>query len=704
MANLISDLWKKISGESGLGEIEPESDEIPEPESSEVNLGLLRSWREKGVTKWTGPHDRHEMFLAFSYAAEETQWDPEILDKRKNRLPVLQLGFVNGMVLQVVNPVRENPPRGVLRPVGMGDQAKMDARILTGVMRADESRCDAGSIYLQAFEAQVRGSFGAWWYRPVEKNGEWNIQIESLDPVDVIEDTPAHGDPRWQMVRVRMSEYDYRRKYPHGQGVASEGVVEVWFAFVRDCVTSFTPEIDPITGEIVHKPEETERVRYFVFDNDSPELLSEAADYRGTELPIILESAPSAVIARERQYFPLTHHCAEQQRAHNFWWSEATFDQSSRPKNRWRADEDSLIDQQKWNQAATNPRQVLFHKKGAQVVPQEPGEPPVGMMNMAQAMLEEARAATGIYPDPTLQAKMDAPSGKAIKQQQAGAGIANYQHTDRHLVAIRKGAKVHVDLIRKYYNDDQIRESLGSDGAVSRVSLGPKTIDGVSNINLSDAEFLVDIDTGPSYATQREQAQSEWMDFAKQVQDPHATPLITYWLLRLSPLQGSEDVADWYMATLPPNTQEAIKAKQPNGGSGDPAENMKAMQQLITQLKDHLAQSTEALNHANQELATKAPEIQSRERIEASKQQAETNREHLRISADLHRTDVDNERDIRLTQIEAESKKELEALKAHFNQQLEQLKGSFMLEKQSRENASDASLAAGENANVEVIA
>ena len=677
---------------------------IPEPESSEVNLPLLRQWREKGESHYAQAHLQHDHMVAFSYGAKDSQWDPKVLEMRRDKLPVLQFGFINGMVLQVVNPVRENPPGIAFRPVGMSQQAKMDARILTGVARADERRNDAESIYLEAFELQTRGGFGAWWYQPVEHNGEWKIKIAPLDPTCIIQDPASREDPRWQIVHIRMTEYEYRRKYPDGVAKAENGVVSVYSAFVKDSVTVIgPPEIQP-DETIRPSVSQRERVRHFVFDNDSPEILHESTEYRGTELPTVIEEAPSAVIEMERIWFPLTHHAHEQQRARNFWLSDATFEQSSKPKNKWIADEDALINQNEWNGAASSPRTALFKKKGSEVIPNENNQAPSGFLDLADAMLNDARVATGVYPDPSVQQRLDNPSGVAIKQQRQGSGVANYQHLDQHKKALRRGAKIHFDLIRAYYNDDQIRESLGMDGSVSRVSIGPTKVEGVANIDLSQAEYLVDIDTGPSQATQREEATEQWMDFAKSVEDPTLRPLITYWLLKLSVLQRSEDMADWYLETLPPNLQKAIKARHPEDDSGDPAEQLKGAQRLIEQLKDHLAQTTEALQHANQELTTKQPEIESRERIAAANQQAETEREHLRIEADHIASDAQTERDVMISQIEAKNAEALEGVKAEFAQQLEELRGMFMLEKQDRENRSDAVLASRENADVDVIA
>jgi hypothetical protein len=303
---------------------------------------------------------------------------------------------------------------------------------------------------------------------------------------------------------------------------------------------------------------------------------------------------------------------------------------------------------------------------------------------------------------------MDAPSGESVKQQRAGSGVANYQHTDCHYKAIKRGTRIHINLVAAYYGDDQVREAMGNDGSTTQVSIGPTNIDGVANIDLQSVKYMVDVDVGPSYSTQREQNQDQWMDFAGKIKDSAALQLITYWLLKQSPLQGSEDVADWFLATMPPQIQEAIQMKDQVAGSEmDPQKLIQRVTRLMQEnreLQKHLAATVQALQHETQQVQSKASELASRERIAQGAQAAETERAHMGIIAGHIKIDAETERDERLSQMEAQHARDLEELKGSIAGMLEQIRGEFALEKQSRENESDARLAEKRGADVSVIA
>ena len=232
--------------------------------------------------------------------------------------------------------------------------------------------------------------------------------------------------------------------------------------------------------------------------------------------------------------------------------------------------------------------------------------------------------------------------------------------------------------------------------------------DGVANIDLQSVKYMVDVDVGPSYSTQREQNQDQWMDFAGKIKDPAALQLITYWLLKQSPLQGSDDVADWFLATMPPQIQQAIQMKDQVAGSEmDPQKLIQKVTQLSQQnseLQKHLAATVQALQHETQQVQSKQADIESRERTAANAQAAETERAHMGILAGHIKTDAETERDLLLSQMESRHAQSIEELKGHFATTLEQIRGEFALEKQARENESDERLAHQKGANLSVIA
>ncbi len=684
--------------------------EEKEEGSSVVTFAKAKTWRQQAESHWNAPHDESRRLEAFSYAAPGTQWDQETLELRtKGKLPVKQFGFVNGMVLQVINPIRESPPRGAIKPVGMGYQAKQDAQVLTGVLRADENICDAESTYLSALESSVRGGFGAWRYLVDKDDGRWQIRVLPLLGEDVFYDPTSqradYSDARWCLIRCILSEFDYKTRWPLGTAEAIDEKVTVWELYVREQEHILEPEIEG--GTVSMRPKIRTKIVYYCFDDNA--FLEEDDEYRGPDIPVVLESAPSIMVDGVRMVFPLTHHVEQQQKEHNFWRNDAIFDAATQPRARFISKRGSLVNPQDWaNSSATAAKTILEWEGDEKPEIRETAQATSGYLELAGAALDSARVAVNIYPDPSLQGKMDAPSGESVKQQRAGSGVANYQHTDCHYKAIKRGTRIHINLIAAYYGDDQVREAMGNDGSTTQVSIGPTKIDGVANIDLQSVKYMVDVDVGPSYSTQREQNQDQWMDFAGKIKDPAALQLITYWLLKQSPLQGSDDVADWFLATMPPQIQQAIQMKDQVAGSEmDPQKLIQKVTQLSQQnseLQKHLAATVQALQHETQQVQSKQADIESRERTAANAQAAETERAHMGILAGHIKTDAETERDLLLSQMESRHAQSIEELKGHFATTLEQIRGEFALEKQARENESDERLAHQKGANLSVIA
>ena len=416
--------------------------------------------------------------------------------------------------------------------------------------------------------------------------------------------------------------------------------------------------------------------------------MSEDTEYKGPDIPVVLETAPSAMVDGVRVMFPLTHHVEEQQKASNFWQSDAIFDAATKPRHTWTSQEGAMINPDDWaNSPSQANKSILYWTEGMpEPKPREAHEPPTAFLNMAAAALDSARVATNIYPDPAIQGKIDAPSGESVKQQRAGSGVANYQHTDAHYKAIKRGTRIHINLIAAYYNDDQVRESVGNDGSTSQVSLGPTKISGVTNIDLESVKYMVTVDVGPSYATQREQSQDQWMEFAGKVNDPAANQLITYWLLKQSPLQGSEDVADMYLTTMPPNIQQAIQMKDQVAGSEmDPQKLIQQIAQMKAereQMMKHLEAANQALKNETEQLKSKSEELASRERIATEATTAKLHGQALEI----------------------QSAREIEQMRGDFQREIAEMKASLELLLQARENASDERLAREQSAQIQVIA
>lgn len=572
---------------------------------AEIDVKKARNWLADAKSSWVPAHDESAKMLAFSHGDEDAQWEPSALQTRKTgHLPVLQFNQGDALVAQVVNPIREYPSVGVIKPVGMAEDVKLACESLTGVLRADENRSGAVDIFNDALEIQVRSGFGAWRFEIDETGERTEINIIAIDDTTTVFPDPSakakdYQDARYFLLRHVVSGYTYAERWKDGtllEGMEPDKQDEqeliVWELLVkRKTEIPGIPQIGD-GDQIEVKPIKKMVVDQYWFDeSESEAFLEKNLDAYADMIPVVLESAPSAIIGGVRKYFSLTHRYKTPQQSMNFWESEKAWEQATTPRHRVTAEQESLINPSDWVQSSGSAeKHTLYFKKGSQKPEFRVPTPPAEVYSISSdAALAQIRNMSGIFPDPSVQGKMDAPSGIALKNQRAAGGVASYHFVARHKAALRLSTKIHIGLVNKFYDDNEVRESLASDGTATPVSIGGTEVPGsIRNIDITNLKYLVDIDSGASYATQREESSEKWLDFAAKV--PQAAPLITYWLLRLSPEKGSEDVADWYKATLPQPIQEAINAK--SAVNDDPAQHLQVAMQENAQLKGMMQQMT----------------------------------------------------------------------------------------------------------------
>src|ERR1035437_6367027 len=154
---------------------------------AEIDVKKARNWLADAKSSWVPAHDESAKMLAFSHGDEDAQWERSALQTRKTgHLPVLQFNQGDALVAQVVNPIREYPSVGVIKPVGMAEDVKLACESLTGVLRPDENRSGAVDIFNDALELQVRSGFGAWRFDIDETGERTEINIVSIDDTTTV--------------------------------------------------------------------------------------------------------------------------------------------------------------------------------------------------------------------------------------------------------------------------------------------------------------------------------------------------------------------------------------------------------------------------------------------------------------------------------------------------------------------------------------
>ena len=252
-----------------------------------------------------------------------------------------------------------------------------------------------------------------------------------------------------------------------------------------------------------------------------------------------------------------------------------------------------------------------------------PPEAPAAMWHEAALVNDDLKAATGIY-DASLGAKGNETSGVAIARRQQEGDVSNYHFSDNLQLSLEHAGRVMLDLIPRIYDFERVVRLMGDDDTHSYASINETVIgyDGQPVLvnNLAQAKFDIRVDIGPSYTTQRIEAATSMLDYAKS--DPTAMPVMRDIFVRNMDWPGADQLADRLKKTIPPQYLSDKEGEQAEPQMPDPATQAAAQIQMQdAQLK--LAKSQAEIDQIKVE--TQAKVAETRLKIRDANSPARTN-------------------------------------------------------------------------------
>lgn len=643
-------------------------------ENAELCIADCKELLSKAESYWSNPH---KVFTEMYEFAHGKQWDSTIEEQRKRaHRDCKTYNVVPGFIRPLVNAVRQAPPSINVYPVSQ-DTNKQSARTLSGVIRHIEYTSNAQRAYTHALEQVAEGGLGAWRVTPKTKKikttqyvtvpmqtqlgvqmvpskqvaivDKIEIAIEQIDdPTTVYFDPsaklPDFSDANWVLYKNTLSELDYKRDYPEGKASAVDSsviVYEYWYFNSKGTVD------------------------FVVFD-EFDILVHDELDL--LVLPFVVIAGDKVEIDGELTFASLTGEIKAPQQEINWLKSEAIATVSQAPKSGWIVDNDAIEnpeDEEAWANSATDPDVILRKKKGSEVIPIVPPGPPTGYMDLSSQNVEMARQITGIYPDPSTQQALSNASGKAIAYQQAGSQIQTYHFVDALNYGIKRTGEILLDMISVYYNDDDIRISMGVDNTFKHVSIGPTQVPNVQNVDLTYSNFGVVISSGPTYSTEKEKFSEQLMTFGKG--NPQMLPLIADVVIRNSNLPGSEELADRFRLMLPEQVQQLIAQQQ---GNDDPEE---FARQAMMQMQQQSAQMQQMQQHL-QMLAEELEQEKSGNQVKAAEMQNKKDINDDNIKAKMAMQEADHQQQDQLAAMNAMMQLILAKLDGHQKGEIENIK------------------------------
>ena len=631
--------------------------------------------------------NRSEALQDIRFAAGD-QWPVEIQNSRNlEARPCLTINKIDAYVRQVTNQQRMQRPRIKVHPVNNLADYKI-AGVIEGITRHIEVNSNADTAYDTAFDYAVRMGWGYWRVNTKyvsEDSFDQEIYIDAIDnPFTVYFDPnsvrPDGSDAERCLVTTLLSKTVFKEMYPDADDGAN-----FTHRSTGDNAASWVTKEDIRIAEYFYVTREKAKL-YLLSDGssgfaDSDRFLERVAaagltvidtresfrravkwckmtaleileekTWDGKYIPIVPCYGAQVIVDDKRKKYGLVRFAKDPQRMYNFWRTSMTESIALAPKAKWLlAEGQDEGHENEWALANIKSSPVLRYKQKdieGQPAPVpvrlQPESPPAGIMDAANAINTDLQMVLGIL-DPN-QLPSGNISGKALQGQQNQTDLSNFHFYDNLTRSIKHTGKILLDLIPKIYDTQRVMRIIGSDGQPDMTTINEQTAVGEVLNDVTVGEYDVVMDTGPGFQSKRQQAVEAMMPLLtgnKELFD-----LAGDLVFRNMDFPGADVIAD------------RLSARNPMAQIDEKSD-------IPPQVQMQLAQQQQQLEQMQQQLQAAQLEINNRMQVAQLKDDGETKRKLMDVTARAHNTEtmaearVNNENMRRVT---TQNRTEIEAL------------------------------------------
>lgn len=598
---------------------------------------------------------RQESLKDWQFRAGD-QW-PEAIKRERDHddRPCLVINKMPQYINQITNEQRQNRPAIKISPVDNFADVET-AKVFQGIIKHIENSSNASVAYDNATDGAAAGGLG--YIRVTtdycdEMSFDQEIQIKQVyDWASVYFDAsskePDGSDANHAFVHEEMSKDQFKAEYPDAklsamtewtsvgdsnQWITKNGckVAEYFYKKytkkkllqVRDLITGkvyvLTKEELPKDSslfEVLNERESLVPVIHWVKTNGY-EILDKTI-WPGKWIPIIPVYGKSLMVDGKRILESVIRHAKDSQRMYNYWASTESETIALAPKAPFIVADGQVPKEFEHIWKGANRKNIAYLpykpvSAGGQLIgaPQRNAyEAPIGAITSARMQSNDDIKATTGMPDVALGLKSQEASGIAQKVRTQNAQTTNFHFIDNLNRSIRHVGKILVDLIPKIYDTERALRIIGEDGSEEVVTVNT-IFEGKSKYDLGAGKYDVVVETGPSYATKRQEAAAMMIEMTKAF--PGFAQIAGDLVVGNMDWPGAKEMQARIRKSMPPGLVE-------EKDGADIPEEVKAklgqMEQMIQQLSGSLEEATQALSQ-------KKLETESKERIETLKVNAQ---------------------------------------------------------------------------------
>ena len=499
---------------------------------------------------------------------EDGQWDEGAIAKRKNR-PRFTINRVAGAVDQLIGDQRQNRTNIKIRPVSGGATEDV-AKTLTGLIRNIESNSKANNAYDTAFDEVVNGGFGGWRVTTEFSDDDafdQDIKIKALNTATTslwFDDAAMEYDKRdamYAFVTVDMPKEEHKERFPKSpmsewsQEQYNTSSCQSWFKEDSVRVAEYWVKT-PITknlallsdGRVIDSDEEqsvmdelaakgvtvkktrsvkSHKIEMYLLDGSG--ILEGPKAWAGKFIPLIPMYGRQSHIEGQTYTRGIVRFAKDPARIYNYETSSIVETNALTPKDPlWYTPAMAKGHEAKYRNFATQNSPFMPYnadQKTGGGPPIRGGAPAVqaASLQILQQTSMDLYHVTGMQP-PSIGVNPELKSGKAIQAQEKQGDRGSFIFTDNLAKSIDYCGEILVDLIPRIYDTARQVRIMQQDGETENVEINTvneevideQTGKPVLVNDLSMGKYDVVTETGPAFATQRQESAAQILELITQ--------------------------------------------------------------------------------------------------------------------------------------------------------------------------------------------
>lgn len=583
----------------------------------------------------------------WTYTARQNFENAGYTAMTSNRIPTF--------LRQITNEIRKNTPEIQIDPRSDGQEQVAEA--INDLIRNIQEESQAEIAYCTAAESAA--SIGIGYMRVISEYKDENsfdqiLRIEAIEDANMVMIDPDHRsltgcDSEYGFITTALSKEEYRQRYGDSKlrkridgemtdkefddlgwtAADTKWMSEDQIYIIEYYFKDYKPEtlfqiMDTVTGaitttydkklakaegiEIIQEREVMRPVVRWCKLNDLEVL--EKSEWPGHYIPIIAVKGDEYWVDGKRKLVGAVEPAVEAQVQLNYAmsWRAQLLQMAPKAPYIGTADQFKTYEQEWANINVSNQAFLTYNKDdGAPPPSRDLGEVPIQSASvLVQQSEEDLKAIFGTF-DPANQT-VAPESGKAILARQHQAYNSNYHFYDNLARSIQQVGCVIVEALPVIYDSARDVQLKAQDGKKRTISINQPNAAGVIEYDLTQGDYSVSIQTGPSFGTKRQESAESVMELISVY--PQAAVAIADIAVRNMDWPGAQKIADSLEALVPPQVLQARKT--------DPKDAAAMIPSLQAQLAA-LKQQNEVMTMQLQEAAKKLNESADKVHIEQMK-------------------------------------------------------------------------------------